>query len=533
MDAYGTPATPQQGARCDGFILNVDASLSSPEESARRAVDSVLGPGWKLRHWVDGEYQASPTERSEPARAGVAFELARELTAQEGIEQAEPDLVQPGADPDPRQVHGSHIEESVSTGPEHEACSLEPTWALSACRVPEAWTLEPKPGGSKYGRGIVIAHPDTGYTLHPEVYSERLLADRGYDFEDDKSDPRDSLSGQAPGHGTATASVAMSAREAQGDWRPVEGVAPEAQLVPFRVSTSVVHLKFSNVARAIHKATDDGCHVISMSLGGPFGPRYLQRAVRRAVRRGVIVIAAAGNVWPWVVYPGRYPETICVAASNCNRGTWDDSASGSRVDVAAPGESVWRARATEDGTHTTARSSGTSYATAMMAGACALWLAHHGRDNLIARYGSRRHLAPVFKHLLTTSGVTTPAGWDTEDYGAGILDVEALLRAELPDAAPPPLELVEFEPDAVQAVAGFFPDMSLDEVRDRLLELTASEAAPGGADLQDVTDELCFQIATNPEFRAAVRGRREAPSLESVLQVDADLSPTLQSRLRL
>ena len=72
---------------------------------------------------------------------------------------------------------------------------------------------------------------------------------------------------------------------------------------------------------------------------------------------------------------------------------------------------------------------------AITAGVCALWLAYHGRDQLIQRYGAS-NLASVFKEILVTAGVDTPAGWDRQKYGAGILDASQVLEAPLPDTAP-------------------------------------------------------------------------------------------------
>jgi thermitase len=66
-----------------------------------------------------------------------------------------------------------------------------------------------------------------------------------------------------------------------------------------------------------------------------------------------------------------------------------------------------------------------------VAGAAALWLAAHGKRNLLARYQGRRKLAEVFRHLLRATA-RVPAGWKAAEHGAGILDVGALLQAALP-----------------------------------------------------------------------------------------------------
>ena len=107
------------------------------------------------------------------------------------------------------------------------------------------------------------------------------------------------------------------------------------------------------------------------------------------------------------------------------------------MDITAPGESVWRALSMKkNGTveYSIEPSSGTSYAVAHVAGACATWLAFHGRTALIAKYGAAK-LAGVFRTLLTTFGFNRPPGWDTGDYGPGIIDMAKLLGAPLPPAA--------------------------------------------------------------------------------------------------
>ena len=79
---------------------------------------------------------------------------------------------------------------------------------------------------------------------------------------------------------------------------------------------------------------------------------------------------------------------------------------GPEVDITAPGLYIWRAVSTKavNGVraYKVAPSEGTSYATALVAGACALWQAHHGRTNLIATYG-RSLIFDLFRWALFTS----------------------------------------------------------------------------------------------------------------------------------
>ncbi len=59
-------------------------------------------------------------------------------------------------------------------------------------------------------------------------------------------------------------------------------------------------------------------------------------AIQRAVDDGMIIIAAAGNYVPWVVFPARLPSVIAVAACNINQLPWEHSSYGKEVTVTAP-----------------------------------------------------------------------------------------------------------------------------------------------------------------------------------------------------
>ena len=390
--------------------------------------------------------------------------------------------------------------------------------------------------GRRWGRGagVVVGHPDTGYTRHYEIWSanaaaNRLRIDKGYDFLKADADAEDELrksrwySPRWPGHGTGTASVIMGADGPPPPGkRSMTGAAPRASLVPLRVSESVILLDYDNLAMALRRGGDAGHHVVSISMGGPSPIDYLERALDHAIERGVIVLAAAGNVWPFVVWPAHYDQVIAVAASNCRDRAWSKSATGGAVNISAPGESVWRASAGEDrgaADDDVGRSSGTSYAVATAAGACALWLAHHGRDALIAKYGHPRHLAPVFKEVLTTQGVDTPAGWDVRSLGSGILNAEKLLKARLP-ATPPAGGFRRLRatgpasPTGLEDIVGLFPGVSPNTVRRGVERLLNTSGAELGGVLADHRSELRLRLGVDPALREQVvdlgRGRKRA-----------------------
>lgn len=308
-------------------------------------------------------------------------------------------------------------------------------WAFKLIDVPDAASA-----GHYDGAGIEIAHIDTGHTAHPELNrADTFDLARDLDVEADPDDlnAEDPMPG-GNSHGTGTASIitsehASAAPDHDGNWGTgIRGVAPASTIVSVRAIDRVVVFGSGNLIKALRHAIDEGAHVITMSLGGLF-LSGLEKRVKEAVEDNRIVVAAAGNYWPWVVAPARYPA--CIAAGGCNvdSNRWRGSARGRKVDVSAPAEDVWRAAFDKsNGTAYVEPGSGTSFAAPAIAGVAALWLAKHGRVALIANYSAcGLTLQQVFRYLLKTTA-TVPAGWNTNKDGAGILDARALLDAALP-----------------------------------------------------------------------------------------------------
>lgn len=332
-------------------------------------------------------------------------------------------------------------------------------WSVEAISAVEAWELTPPGGGRRFGEGVSICHPDTGWSQHVDLDAARLDLTRAknllVDGPRNARDPLDYSGGLLnPGHGTGTGSVIVS----QHDRGEISGVAPLATLVPIRTAKSVVQVFDSDLARAVNHAVAADCDVISMSLGGRayFG---LRAAIERAVRNDVIVIAAAGNCVRFVVAPAAYPQCLAVAGTNVDGMPWTGSSRGRAVDVSAPGEHVWvaRRRAASEPADGLVAGQGTSYAVANVAGAAALWLAYH--DLIDAEPGSLGvPLQEVFRHLVRRTAVRPP-GWDGRRYGDGILDVKALLEADpsLPEPIAEPVETTTGELELLAAVVDRTP----------------------------------------------------------------------------
>lgn len=507
-------AEPERGLAPIRLRVEVTRGYVGAKKELQAAVRRTLGSDWKLaplfslaaeeadrarlgRYFVvDGRLGAGDQEQA----SRVAWDLSYELgDAAASAERVEPDL--------PHRTYG------ICAPPADLPGSAAPDWALENMRCRQAWEVPRPPGGLTRGAGIVIGHPDTGYADHPELERAALDLDRDVDLIERDYDAYDPLQRGgllSPGHGTLTGSVIVSR-----DGGSMVGVAPLATLLPIRAIRSVVNVFDANVAAAVDYARRVRCDVVSMSLGGLFF-LGLEEAINAAVRDGLIVMAAAGNCVGPVVWPALYPNCIAVAATNVEDAPWVDSSRGPKVFISAPGESVWAAgydldlRPPRPGV---ARQSGTSFAVAHLAGVAALWLAHHGRDTLVALFGKSR-LQSVFLELLREHGHRRPAGWQTGEFGVGVVDAEALLRAELPDPAEV-TAVAEVEgaleaparPDATQLIGALCPELSARQINARLSKLLQAR----GAELETKRDryggELLYILSEDREAREAfVRG---------------------------
>lgn len=300
------------------------------------------------------------------------------------------------------------------------------------------------------GSGVSIAHPDTGFTYHPELDVQNIdIANQFNVLSPSNSAEEPIESGFDIGygvptliwnfHGTATGSTIMSRNTPNASGiEDVHGLAPNAKIMPIRCASVVVLVTGISLARAVLHAVISKADIISMSLGG-IGSKYLQLALKLAVFKNIIPVAAAGNATPVVVCPAIYHETICCAGISTDNLPMNRhnakfrSAQGCTVDISAPGAGITMADwDTDEEIPITKLSDGTSYATTLTAGAAALWLQKHGKEQLINRLRTGEKLIDVFRYHLKNSA-TVPNNWDTMRNGAGILNVQGLLDDQVID----------------------------------------------------------------------------------------------------
>lgn len=348
----------------------------------------------------------------------------------------------------------------------------EPDWNLRMVRSREAMRRLPKKNKGVNWKDIRVAQLDTGYTEHP-AFGYRagekpwLLVREGLNLLGSglPIDPLD-YDGN-PGHGSRVLSVLCGEHVwSEGDPLGSQiGVAPRLPVVPCRVVESVVLHDPSHrdaVASGIHHAIEIGCQVISISLGIPFflrGGNPMGEASDEAYEAGVIVVAAGGQEIDSVCYPGKFNRTISVGGVDRSKKIYQRYKAGmDEIDVWAPAADVLRldslaaagadTKAPTEGEDPGAEGivgsggspsthegkpgwgEGTSYATAHVAAAAAMWLLRHGSD-LDSMYGDERwQRVAAFKQLLRDTCEDYPRLKPKID--TGILNIEKLLDAELP-----------------------------------------------------------------------------------------------------
>lgn len=324
-------------------------------------------------------------------------------------------------------------------------------WNIDAVKAREALALMPKradnPEAVDWGE-IEIAQIDTGCTRHPvfgpwteDGRSPVLRVEDGLNLVENGAPPFDPLDYDGtPGHGTRILSALCG--RLPGSYL---GVAPGVPTIPYRAINHVVIVDKGarkRVAQAIRHAVDvNACEVISMSLGFPqlsvFGQHHLGAAVDHAYERGVIVVAAGGQIVDRVTYPGKFSRTIGVGGVSPDRSVWfkyERKMAQRSIDVWAPADDIRRAnsvlvdgavKADEFG-----EGDGTSYATAHVAAAAAMWLTARA-DDIDAAYGELWQRIEAFRRLLADTKKPI-AGNYWPDKKKGVLDMSALLTADLP-----------------------------------------------------------------------------------------------------
>jgi subtilisin family serine protease len=248
------------------------------------------------------------------------------------------------------------------------------TWGIQATQAVSS---------SRSGRGIKVAVLDTGFDLaHP-------------DFERRNVTPMSFITGEdvQDGNGHGTHCIGTSCGPRTPPTGPRYGVAYEADVFAGKVLSNAGSGSDGGILAGINWAVVNRCPVISMSLGANVPQEHPPYTVagRRALQRGSLIIAAAGNNARrgegnvgFVGPPANSPTIMAVGALEHQLGMAFFSARsgagrGGQVDIAGPG---WQVLSSWPMPLRYKSISGTSMATPHVAGVAALWAEATGRRGL-------------------------------------------------------------------------------------------------------------------------------------------------------
>ncbi|WP_144462746.1 S8 family peptidase [Siminovitchia fortis] len=271
-------------------------------------------------------------------------------------------------------------------------------WNLPAVGTERGWNF------TRGSDDVTIAVVDTGVDLnHPDL-SGRLA--KGYNVLAKNDNPNDDN-----GHGTHVAGIiAAVTNNAEG----VAGVTWYNPVMPVKVMNAEGIGGSFDVAEGIRWAADHGADIINLSLGNYQSSQVLEDAIRYALDKDIVVVAAAGNDnTSQPSFPAALPGVISVAAVDWEGKRAPFSNYGDHIDIAAPG--VYIPSTFTDGQY--ASLSGTSMAA----------------PHVSALAGLIRSVNPNMKNTEVVemmTKTTQKAGTEVPDiyYGNGIIDNSEALQ---------------------------------------------------------------------------------------------------------
>ncbi|WP_281884788.1 S8 family peptidase [Paenibacillus sp. YYML68] len=283
---------------------------------------------------------------------------------------------------------------------------------------------------SRKGEDVVVAVIDSGCDVNHTDLKSNIIDTRNFvTTEGGAQDVTD-----RNGHGTHVAGTIAAVENGAG----VVGVAPKVKLLIVKVmqeykdANGDVSYGASNscIIDAIRYCMEwrggaDGkqrVRVINMSLGGEFNDPKLHKAVQEAVANDILVVCAAGNEGRGsgaandeIMYPGAYPEAVCVGAISLD-GTFPPfTNTNDQVDLVAPGDDIWS-------TYTKpsyAKLKGTSMAAPHVAGAAALLI-----NWLESKYNRTFTEPEIYAQLIKR---TVSLGEDPRLEGCGLLQLNHVI----------------------------------------------------------------------------------------------------------
>ncbi|WP_431793331.1 S8 family peptidase [Bacillus altitudinis] len=218
-----------------------------------------------------------------------------------------------------------------------------------------------------------------------------------------------STSNDKVGHGTAIAGIIAAKDNSFG----LVGIAPETEIYSVKVLNDKGKGSIDKLVTAIEWCIDNNIHVINLSFGLSKDKSILRNVIDKAVNRGIIVIAAAGNNYGGPAdYPAAYKKVISINAVDRNNQLAVFSSKG-KIDFSAPGVDI-PILSINNGYET---ESGTSLAAAHVTGIVSLILQNKDKFGI----NSKDNIYYQVKHRLSELSIDLGEEGKDETYGEGLI----------------------------------------------------------------------------------------------------------------
>lgn len=221
------------------------------------------------------------------------------------------------------------------------------------------------------GKGVTICMVDTPVDIfHPSLSSSFIETLDLFPIQ--KNNPNAML------HGTTVAGVLISQN-------PYIGIAPSSKLYaigafkPVGNSEKNILGASSDVAKAIDACVQHKVDIINLSFTGS-KDALVEKMIRRAIAKGIVIVAAAGNGGNWgsTIYPALIPGVLATTAVDENQNLFKMADKGNFIDYSAPGVNVLTIA--PNGKYKLV--TGTSIASAHLSGIVALLLSQNKNINI-------------------------------------------------------------------------------------------------------------------------------------------------------
>ncbi len=235
-------------------------------------------------------------------------------------------------------------------------------WGLHSIMTEEAWSEIEK---TTQEESITVAVIDSGIDVTHEDLKNRI-DDDGYNFILDSNEVYD-----LNGHGTAVSGVIAAKTNNSIGISGVVG-ALDVKILPLQTADYKGVSYLSDVLNAINYAIEKEVDVINLSLGSNTYSDIENEMIQKAINKGIIVIAAAGNNGnSSYVYPASYNNVISVGSTSRDGTLSSFSNSNDKVDFLAPGEKIYVASKNNSYAYV----DGTSFSSPIVSGIVAALLA--------------------------------------------------------------------------------------------------------------------------------------------------------------